>query len=121
MTFFRLDEITLGKLWLAVNIDRRCLTDIHPQNATGKMPAADIMPFYHALGKIPHKRHTIFKNGKDRFFYEQLFGTVGFDGMSTLLYHTHRPTQVKEIIRSTDVTPKVAVKACVACGSPALR
>jgi len=38
LTFFRLDEITLGKLWLAVNIDRRCLTDIHPQNATGKMP-----------------------------------------------------------------------------------
>jgi homogentisate 1,2-dioxygenase len=45
------------------------------------------MPFYHTLGNIPHKRHTIFKNGKDRFYYEQLFGTVGFDGMSTLLYH----------------------------------
>jgi homogentisate 1,2-dioxygenase len=50
------------------------------------------MPIYHTLGKIPHKRHTVFKNGKDRFFYEQLFGTIGFDGMSTLSYHTHRPT-----------------------------
>jgi homogentisate 1,2-dioxygenase len=50
------------------------------------------MPIYHTLGKIPHKRHTVFKNGKDRYYYEQLFGTVGFDGMSTLSYHTHRPT-----------------------------
>lgn len=73
------------------------------------------MPFYHSLGNIPHKRHTIFKNGPDRFFYEQLFGTVGFDGMSTLLYHTHRPTQVKEIVRSTDVTPKVAVEKNLRC------
>ncbi len=67
------------------------------------------MPRYHSLGKIPLKRHTIFKNKNGNFYYEELFGTVGFDGMSSLLYHTQRPTQVKEIRNSYDVTPKIAV------------
>ena len=66
------------------------------------------MPIYHKLGKVPKKRHTIFENGKG-LYYEQLFGTIGFDGMSTLLYHIHRPTQVREIISSKDVSPKIAV------------
>ncbi len=68
------------------------------------------MPFYHQLGKIPHKRHTTFKKEDGGYYYEQLFGTIGFDGMSSLLYHEHRPTQVKEILRSYDVTPKIAVE-----------
>ncbi len=68
------------------------------------------MPIYHALGNIPHKRHTIHKSPEGKFYYEQLFGTVGFDGMSSLLYHVHRPTQVKEILGSTDVAPKIAVE-----------
>jgi homogentisate 1,2-dioxygenase len=42
-------------------------------------------------------------------FYEQLFGTVGFDGMSSNLYHHHRPTMVKDIGESRDVSPEIAV------------
>ena len=68
------------------------------------------MPFYHALGNIPHKRHTIHKSPEGAFYYEQLFGTVGFDGMSSLLYHVHRPTQVKEIVGAKDVAPKIAIE-----------
>ena len=68
------------------------------------------MPFYHALGNIPHKRHTQHKSPDGKFYYEQLFGTVGFDGMSSLLYHVHRPTQVKEIVGAKDVTPKIAIE-----------
>ena len=67
------------------------------------------MPRYHSLGSIPSKRHTVFKDEDGNFLYEELFGTVGFDGMSTLLYHTQRPTQVKKIVASYDVRPKVAV------------
>ncbi|WP_268122290.1 homogentisate 1,2-dioxygenase [Roseivirga pacifica] len=67
------------------------------------------MPFYHHLGKIPHKRHTTFKKPDGGYYYEQLFGTIGFDGMSSLLYHNHRPTQVKEVLKSYDVSPKIAV------------
>lgn len=68
------------------------------------------MPLYHALGNIPHKRHTIHKSPEGNHYYEQLFGTVGFDGMSSLLYHVHRPTQVKEIVGAKDVSPKVAIE-----------
>ena len=68
------------------------------------------MPRYHKLGKIPHKRHTTFKKENGGYHYEELFGTIGFDGMSTLLYHLHRPTQVKDIIKSYTVKPKVAIE-----------
>lgn len=68
------------------------------------------MPRYHTLGNIPPKRHTVFKGADGNYFYEELFGTIGFDGMSTLLYHTQRPTQVKKIVDSYDVSPKIAVK-----------
>lgn len=68
------------------------------------------MPIYHQLGKIPHKRHTIFKKSNGKYHYEELFGTEGFHGMSSLLYHLNRPTQVKAIGKSIDVAPKIAVE-----------
>ena len=68
------------------------------------------MPFYHQLGNIPHKRHTVFNKPDGGYYYEELFGTVGFDGMSSLLYHCHRPTQVKEVLESIDVMPEVAIE-----------
>lgn len=67
------------------------------------------MPIYHKLGRIPHKRHTIFKKKDGSLHYEQLFGTIGFEGMSSLLYHLYRPTMVKEVGKSLDVTPKAVV------------
>lgn len=66
------------------------------------------MPLYHKLGNIPPKRHTVFKKPNGDHYYEQLFGTVGFDGMSTNMYHEHRPTQVKEIKGSYSVKPEIA-------------
>lgn len=67
------------------------------------------MPFYHKLGKIPHKRHTIFKKDNGDLHHEQLFGTIGFDGMSSLLYHLEPPTQVTSVLESIDVSPEIAV------------
>lgn len=67
------------------------------------------MPIYHKLGSFPQKRHTIFQSPQGKHYYEQLFGTEGFHGFSSLLYHTHRPTQIKEILKSVDVTPKIAI------------
>lgn len=66
------------------------------------------MPFYHKLGKIPHKRHIQFKKPNGEFYYEQLFGTIGFDGMSTNSYHEQRPTQVKSIQKQYSIAPKIA-------------
>ena len=68
------------------------------------------MPRYHKLGNIPPKRHTIHRSQDGKFYYEELFGTIGFDGMSSLIYHTHRPTQVKNILKSYDVKPKIAIE-----------
>ena len=68
------------------------------------------MPIYHQLGKIPHKRHTVFKSEQGGYYYEQLFGTEGFSGMSSLLYHVHRPTQVKQIVKTYSVKPKVSIE-----------
>lgn len=67
------------------------------------------MPLYHQLGKIPSKRHIQFRKPNGELYYEQLFGTVGFDGMYSNMYHIHRPTQVKEIRKQYSVAPKVAV------------
>ena len=66
------------------------------------------MPFYHKLGKIPPKRHTVFRKDDGQLYYEQLFGTVGFDGMYSNMYHEYRPTQVKEIVRQYSVKPTIA-------------
>ena len=66
------------------------------------------MPFYHKLGNIPPKRHTQFRKEDGSLYYEQLFGTIGFDGMSTNSYHEHRPTMVKEIRKQYSVAPKIA-------------
>jgi homogentisate 1,2-dioxygenase len=66
------------------------------------------MPFYHTLGKIPHKRHTQFRKPDGTLYAEQLFGTIGFDGMYTNSYHEQRPTQVKQIKKQYSVAPKIA-------------
>ncbi|MEP4003264.1 MAG: homogentisate 1,2-dioxygenase [Ekhidna sp.] len=68
------------------------------------------MPIYHRQGELPPKRHTQFRKPNGELYSEQLFGTIGFDGMSSLLYHHHRPTMVKEIVKSTDVSPKIALE-----------
>ena len=68
------------------------------------------MPRYHTLGKIPPKRHTIFKNPKGGLYQEELFGTAGFAGMSSLIYHLYPPTVVSEIKQLKDLTPKIAIE-----------
>jgi homogentisate 1,2-dioxygenase len=53
------------------------------------------MPFYHSLGQIPRKRHTIFRRPDGGLYAEELMGHEGFVGVSSLLYHIHPPTTVK--------------------------
>lgn len=68
------------------------------------------MPIYHQLGNFPKKRHTQFRKSNGELYHEELFGTIGFDGMSSLLYHLHPPTQIKSIDDPIDVRPEIAVK-----------
>jgi homogentisate 1,2-dioxygenase len=53
------------------------------------------MPFYHTLGQIPRKRHTVFRRPDGGLYAEELMGHEGFIGVSSLLYHIHPPTTVK--------------------------
>jgi len=62
------------------------------------------------LGKIPQKRHTTFKKEDGGLYQEELFGTAGFAGMSSLIYHLNPPTIVSNAIQSYSVAPTIAVK-----------
>jgi homogentisate 1,2-dioxygenase len=68
------------------------------------------MPFYHKLGKIPPKRHTQFRQPNGALYQEQLFGTIGFDGMSSNLYHIHAPTRVKNVGSPISMRAEIAVE-----------
>lgn len=52
------------------------------------------MPFYTQLGTIPKKRHTQFRRPDGAVYSEEVFGTEGFVGPTSTLYHIHPPTQV---------------------------
>ncbi|HJN64309.1 MAG TPA: homogentisate 1,2-dioxygenase [Flavobacteriales bacterium] len=68
------------------------------------------MPRYHKLGKMPHKRHTTFKKDDGGLYQEELFGTAGFSGMSSLIYHLYPPTVVSEVKKIKDTTPQIAIE-----------
>ena len=50
--------------------------------------------FYRQMGKIPHKRHTMFKKADGSLYREQVMGTRGFSGTQSILYHQFMPTEV---------------------------
>ena len=68
------------------------------------------MPRYHKLGMIPTKRHTTFEKPEGGLYQEELFGTAGFSGISSLLYHIYPPTVVSEIKNTGSVAPKIAIE-----------
>ena len=62
------------------------------------------MPFYHRLGQLPPKRHTVFPKAGGGIHYEHLLGNLGFTGLQSLLYTLRRPTAV---VRVEDLGPSV--------------
>ena len=66
------------------------------------------MPHYHSLGKIPPKRHTQFRKPDGALYSEQLFSTEGFSSNSSLLYHTHPPTQIIKAEEPVNIAPVAA-------------
>ena len=55
------------------------------------------MPFYQTRGKIPNKRHTVFKNPKGGIYYEELVSREGFSYIYSNLYHLNMPTKIKRL------------------------
>ncbi|HMN96361.1 MAG TPA: homogentisate 1,2-dioxygenase [Phycisphaerales bacterium] len=52
------------------------------------------MPHYFKLGQLPPKRHIQFRRPDGGLYAEEVFGTEGFVGPTSTLYHIHPPTQV---------------------------
>lgn len=57
------------------------------------------MPLYHTLGRLPPKRHTVFRSPSGALYPEELMGNQGFVGPAALLYHVHPPTTVTAVRR----------------------
>lgn len=55
------------------------------------------MPSYVRAGSLPPKRHIQFRSATGALYAEELFSTKGFDGVYSLLYHTHAPTAVLDV------------------------
>ena len=68
------------------------------------------MSRYHSLGSIPPKRHTTFEKPEGGLYQEELFGTAGFVGMSSLIYHVHPPTVVSEVRQVKDLSAKIGIE-----------
>lgn len=66
------------------------------------------MPFYRQLGEVPRKRHIAFRNAQGGLNQEELIGNEGFTGPSSLVYHLHPPTRVKDVrlLRTLDWKPE---------------
>jgi homogentisate 1,2-dioxygenase len=54
------------------------------------------MPRYVSLGNVPPKRHTQFRRPDGGLYAEEVLGTEGFSGVSSILYHKQPPTQVTD-------------------------
>jgi homogentisate 1,2-dioxygenase len=68
------------------------------------------MPFYHQLGKIPAKRHVVFRQPNGDLYNEELVGTQGFGGLSSLVYHIYPPTRVRQVGEPYSAKPEIAVE-----------
>lgn len=65
------------------------------------------MVFYHRMGALPRKRHTIFRSPGGALYHEELIGNEGFSGISSLLYHVFPPTIVQHagVIEPQELVP----------------
>ncbi len=68
------------------------------------------MPIYRQIGKIPHKRHIVYRQPNKKLYHEELFGTEGFAGVSSLLYHLYPPTMVLQKGTPFSVRPEIALE-----------
>ncbi|HRF76967.1 MAG TPA: homogentisate 1,2-dioxygenase [Chitinophagales bacterium] len=68
------------------------------------------MPIYKQLGKIPDKRHIVFRDSEGKLYNEELVGTQGFSSLSSLVYHIYPPTRVIKTEKPYSVAPKIAIE-----------
>ncbi len=52
--------------------------------------------YYQSRGSVPAKRHTQHRSADGRLYYEELMGEEGFSSDSSLLYHRHLPSALRD-------------------------
>jgi homogentisate 1,2-dioxygenase len=67
------------------------------------------MPFYQRIGHVPDTRHIISRDPAGKLYQEELVGTQGFGGLSSLVYHLYPPTKVRQKGKPYSVKPKIAI------------
>jgi homogentisate 1,2-dioxygenase len=75
------------------------------------------MPLYHTLGFVPDKRHVVARQPNGKLYQEELVGTQGFAGMSSLVYHLYPPTRVKQKDKPYSVAQIIASENSLDCMS----
>ncbi len=55
------------------------------------------MTYYRRVGAVPAKRHTVHRGEDGERLLEELMGTEGFSGGSSLLYHRHSPSALLDV------------------------
>ncbi|MDP9469199.1 MAG: homogentisate 1,2-dioxygenase [Chloroflexota bacterium] len=65
------------------------------------------MPIYHSLGQIPPKRHTQFRKPDGSLYVEEVFGTHGFSGNESILYHLNSPARITGVAFEPAPSPEV--------------
>ncbi len=68
------------------------------------------MPRYVKLGDVPAKRHIQHRQPDGSLYAEEVFGTKGFSGISSLLYHVNLPTQIAGFEPIRSVKPELALE-----------
>ncbi len=66
------------------------------------------MPHYHKSGKIPPKRHIVFRKPNGDLYAEQVVSTEGFSDLYSVVYHLYPPTRVLKIDKPYSVMPEIA-------------
>jgi homogentisate 1,2-dioxygenase len=63
------------------------------------------MPAYQRRGSVPPKRHARFPLPNGQWAAEEVFGTEGFSGNYSILYHLASPAQARAIERGDSAAP----------------
>ena len=63
------------------------------------------MTHYRRVGHLPPKRHTVHRDDAGNRLPEELLGTEGFAGPSSLLYHRHSPSALLAVEAVDDERP----------------
>ncbi len=67
------------------------------------------MPHYQVRGKVPHKRHIVFRKPDGDLYAEELVSMEGFSDVYSIVYHHYPPTRVIKMDEPYSVAPEIVV------------